>query len=820
VVKVDTVICLSLCLLAATGCKEAGPDAGGRALEADVPLHLEDHLDRARIEGAAIPNKLLAPLEWRFTEDTQGWEATVPFLAEMRPPKADRQGDALRLTLTKANRNPWGFRMGSVYVELPGLNHDDWGFIVVQARTKDEIGWLSTCFNLREKRANGSGQQSRFLYYGDSVNLIHDGEIHSYLMNMDAAWPEEGKDPWRQLGISIGSGRQEKDDSSRGPISIDILSISVIPKEAAYASERVGTGRESWGRTSRRVLYVHAPGKVEYEVIVPKNGRLDVGLGLLKKNIPVKFIVSAREGKAGAAPKILIEESYSGKTPRLQRSADLSALAGRAAVVTLETEAASPGNVAFWGAPTLSGARTTSRPNIVLYAIDGAAADFMSVYGYNRRTTPNLERLAAEGAVFENAYSNSSWTKTSVPSFMTSLHNSVLGGYRSESDPLPEQAVPMAEHMHRAGYLTEVLTSNPYCGRMSGLDRGVDSMADTYVAGDQAEKKPTSEDLHRLFWAYREDYPAEPYWVHFQPTDVHSPWKPEPSFAGLFATAQERRTFDEMDKKTEGIVAQSPEEVLEKAGVDASLYWEITRKLYDESMAHQDHSIGRLVERIKDRGEWENTLFIVAADHSHEAGGLSFLDPRKPKYESPLLASQVSRIPMIFVWAGKIPAGRRLTAPVSMIDVLPTVLDLAGLPAPDLFQGRSLAPLLLGKPGSTPQPVVFDEFNIENDYFFGSIEVIDGRWGASLLIDPRPEDKKTPLDRLRPAPLLIFDVWEDPHAFKSLHDVRPDLVERYSKILDRIWKEHQALAKKFDRASDVPLTPEQIETLRSLGYIR
>ena len=89
------------------------------------------------------------------------------------------------------------------------------------------------------------------------------------------------------------------------------------------------------------------------------------------------------------------------------------------------------------------------RPNVILYVIDGAAAERMSVHGYKRRTTPCLERLAAEGVVFENAYSNSSSTKTSVPSFMTSLHSSVLGATRSVTDTLPKQAVTLAERMRQ-----------------------------------------------------------------------------------------------------------------------------------------------------------------------------------------------------------------------------------------------------------------------------------------------------------------------------------------------------------------------------------
>jgi len=602
-------------------------------------------------------------------------------------------------------------------------------------------------------------------------------------------------------------------------MTIDILSIGVVPKEAAYAASKVGTGQESWGGSSRRVIYTHVPGKLEYDVRIPEGGRLDVGFGLLKSSVPVKFRILARERAARLAPKALLEEPYSNEKSRLQRSVDLSPLAGKTVTLTLETDSDRPGDVAFWGAPMLSGVRAADKPNIVLYVIDGAAAEYMGVYGYNRRTTPNLERLAAEGVVFENAHSNSSWTKASVPSFMTSLHHSVLGGYELESDPLPEQAVPMSEHLHKAGYLTEVLTSNPYAGRISSLDRGVDSMVDTDMNDFDYETLPYAADLHREFWKFREAYPGEPYWVHIQPTDVHWPWRPVAPFAGLFATLDERRTFGEMTKKMEEVRFQNYAERVEKSGVDPALYSQISRKLYDESMAYVDHMIGRLVERIKDRGEWERTLFILAADHSQESAALPLLDPKLPKYNSPLLSAQMSRVPLVFVWPGRIAPGRRIPDRVSMIDVLPTVLDLAGLPAAEITQGQSLAPLLRGEPGYKPRPVVFDELYIEDGYSIGFVEVIDGRWGASLLMDTRPDDRKTPRDRARPAPLLIFDVWEDPHAFQSLHAERPELVEKYSKMLKGIWKEHQALAKKFSRAENVPMTPEQIETLRSLGYL-
>lgn len=428
--------------------------------------------------------------------------------------------------------------------------------------------------------------------------------------------------------------------------------------------------------------------------------------------------------------------------------------------------------------------RRAPKPNIVLYIIDGGAAELMSVYGYERRTTPYLERLAAEGVMFENAYSNSSFTKASVPSFMTSLQSSVLGGFRSESDPLPAQAVTMAERMHKAGYWTLVLTANPFCGRLSSLDRGVDVLRES----GPGSTPPTSAVLHREFWRLREGHPSGPYWVHFQSTDVHRPWE---------ATS---RPF--------------------AAEIDTERSYRIAKRLYEETLLLQDREIGRLVERLKSRGEWERTLFIVAADHSQVSAGLPLFDPGAPPWEAPILAAQKSRIPLIFVWAGKIPAGRRLTEPVSLIDLFPTVLDLAGLPPLKIAQGRSLAPLLLGKKGGRPRPVVFDEFYNDGSALYGSIEVIDGRYGASLRIDPRPEAKKSPRDRLRPSPLLVFDIQADPHAFRNIDQERPDLAARYSEMLGRIWKDDLALARRFTRPSLIPMTPAEAERLRSLGYLR
>jgi arylsulfatase A-like enzyme len=178
---------------------------------------------------------------------------------------------------------------------------------------------------------------------------------------------------------------------------------------------------------------------------------------------------------------------------------------------------------------------------------------------------------------------------------------------------------------------------------------------------------------------------------------------------------------------------------------------------------------------------------------------------------------------MIFIWPGKIAPGERLSQPVSMIDMLPTILDLTDLPMPEVMQGQSLAPLLLGEEGWEQRPVIFDEFYLdpETGELSGNIEVVDGRWGASLRIGTWIESQRMHYQaQPRPHRLLLYDVWDDPYCLVHLNDKHSDLVEKYTKFLEEQWEARQALGKLFSRSGKVPLTPEQIETLRSLGYIR
>jgi arylsulfatase A-like enzyme len=412
----------------------------------------------------------------------------------------------------------------------------------------------------------------------------------------------------------------------------------------------------------------------------------------------------------------------------------------------------------------------------------------------------------------------------------------------------------MAEHLRRGGWSTGVFTTNPNAARIIGLQRGVDLMRDVGGRGTHV----SSPALHAQFDEFRRFYPGQPYWVHFQTTDVHEPNEPEQPFAGLYVTPAERRQLEEWDGELfdkagdlfgSTSVAGFYDAALERAGIDRQTYFNIRRGLYDETMASQDRQLERFVQSLKDRGEWERTLLVITADHGHPAGtfarfGRGLLDPQPEPWQGALCDTYATHVPLIFVWPGHIAGGRRVSQPVALIDLLPTILELTGQPAPEVTEGVSLAPLLLVPTAQRTDelaralpPVVLDEFRVDeaSGEMIGNLELVDGRWGASLEIGPAPPGGDPARGRHavpaggrwgavhpffpEPPRLLLYDLTYDPIATHAVNDEHPELVESYRARLLQIWDEQRALAERFhETGGGVPMSPEQTRQLEALGY--
>lgn len=758
-------------------------------------IHLEEQVASANVTGSVVPTDLPAALSWRGVELGAAWQGAAGPGAS--PPRLESLGaEGIRLVLGENEHQRRGWR-GALAVSLPaGSRREDWAFVVVRARTSRPGTRLSLGFDRRSARGELVYDSDPFLLRGDGVDLVPDGAFHRYRLRAD--WVDGGgpDGAWHDLGLTF---------SSPEPATLELSDIELVPKEARFASAGHGVAVEARQGLHRRVLYVHAPSQLSFQVTVPQQARLDLGLG----------IVGAREQRftVKIGEETLLAETWRDPATWGSRSIDLSHFAGLTVRLVLETSADSPGAVGLWASPILSGPRRPTTPNVILFVIDAAGAEYSSAYGYGRPTTPNLERLAARGTLFENAWSNSTWSKPSTQSFMTSLQHSVLGGYGAPSEALPASAPTMAELLHRRRYQTAVFTSNTWCGTMSGLDRHVDVLQETIAGPNSA----SSEELLRAFWQWRDDFPGAPYWVHFQTTDVHWPWEPVPPTAGTFLTPEKRAAFEALEAKlgaAQGGIGRTwalraPAALFERAGVDRREYFEGARDAYDEALLYADYQLGQLVAEIERRGELDDTVLIVTADHG-DWPGLGLLEGLDPNDRVPFLNPYLTKVPLLILAPGRVDAGRRVKEAVSLLDLLPTVLELTRTPAPDHLQGQSLVPLATGRPGWLPRPVIFDEFTRDpaTGALSGAIEILEGSWGAALEIGPEMSSFR------------LCDLAADRFCRTDDAPRDPERARHYRDRLEREFRKHVALSKRFPLAPPGALDAAQLETLEALGYLR
>jgi len=822
--------------LLATPWLACAPKAGDSPIQVSSVRHLDLEFETAAVENDPARAAAASSMTWDLSDSETPWQTLS---ASVRPTLANvtrtRLADGIRLELTMPDQRQTLLMVAGVSIELSELRLGDWEAVEVRARTEDRFGGITLAYNYEERGALPNDMA--FFFSSDEVPpIFSDGSEQIYSIPIRPRKGHDGETSLESLAVVI---------SGPDPGALDLLSIHLVPRGARY-SESAGVQTVYRDGITRQTVFAIAPSQIQYTLDVPEGGRFDFGLSIEGSD---SVTYEVRAGEPGTNGESLWTETIRDAESWQQRSIDLSAYAGKTIELTLASNADAPRAVALWGSPIVSGSGKPPLPNVIFYVIDGAGADFMSVYDYERPTTPFLEELAAEGAIFGRAHSNSTWTQPSTASFMTSLQHSVLGGLRRgvHSTPIPQSATTMAEHMRSAGYVTASFTTNPNAGRIIANEQGVDLSSD----GNSSHHSTSSVELHERFWEFRKSYPSTPYWVHFQTTDVHEPNAPAPPYAGQFADDGATQRVTQWDQRIfqtswqdfgQGSVQAFYDLALERSEIDRKDYFTTRNALYDETMLHQDEQLRRLVDRLKKAGEWEHTLLIIGSDHGHPAGtfarfGRGLLDPQPEAWQGALFDAYATRVPLLFVWPQRIEGDLLFDTPVSMIDVLPTLLELIGLPPAEVAQGQSLAPLLQGEEMEV-RPVILDEFRMEDTTheMVGNLEIIDGRWGASLEIGPRPPG--APTDRGRhvvpvggrwgarheyydaPPRVLLYDLEADPFATRAVNDEHPELVNEYTKLLLEQWKAHQALATQFEEATQITLDPEQLEQLKALGYIQ
>ena len=361
-------------------------------------------------------------------------------------------------------------------------------------------------------------------------------------------------------------------------------------------------------------------------------------------------------------------------------------------------------------APFVAEAPASPAPNVLWVVLDTVRVDHTGPGGYDRATTPRLAALAAEGVTFERAYSTASWTLPAHASMFTGL-SPTRHGCHDQTLRLGDTPPTVAERLSEAGYTTALLSSNPWVGADTGLGRGFGHILDAWRWPLSASFLPVSALLRP--WRGEDKgahlmAPAARRWLDQRPEDrpfflvvnlmeAHDPYHE-------LATEHLWRFTDKADA-----VRSSREysRELKAPGVLPSPGPEQGRHLvdlYDAGVYADDATLGALLDELAARGLLESTLVIVTADHGESLGDAG----RWGHHATP--DEEVIRVPLVLRLPSALPAGARVDAPVSVVDLTPTVLDLLpeGLVAPmDGLDGRSLLPLLAN---GEPWPVFAEVF--------------------------------------------------------------------------------------------------------------
>lgn len=405
-----------------------------------------------------------------------------------------------------------------------------------------------------------------------------------------------------------------------------------------------------------------------------------------------------------------------------------------------------------------------ARPNVLLIVVDTLRADRLGAYGYPVATSPHIDaHLARAGAQMMQAYAPAPWTVPSMAGLLTGLAPGRL--MRSAADGLPPALPTLAERLRAAGYWTVLAGANPTLEPRLGFTRGFEHVS--LPPAELASLLRHADDLDRRAQAFLER-PREPFFMLLHYLDPHDPYDNPDIVQGrsrFWPQYSGRLRGDWIHGLYEG-----------KLQLDAT--HDDRRQiaaLYDAEVAYVDRFVERALERLPEAVR-TRTLVVFTSDHGeelHERGGF--------KHGQTLYEEQW-RVPLLVRWDGHIRPGTRLERPVSLLDIAPTVLAAAGLPAMPEVDGQSLLPALLGQ---APLP----ERDLSARHLAGGpirLAVRSGRFKLQLF-DRRA--KFVPQDALDAA-LWRRDLERLPRV--ALHDLaadpgeRQDLSARHPELLARL----------------------------------
>jgi len=339
-----------------------------------------------------------------------------------------------------------------------------------------------------------------------------------------------------------------------------------------------------------------------------------------------------------------------------------------------------------------------SKKLIILYVMDALRPDHLGCYGYERPTSKHIDQLAETGLVFENIYAQSTETKSSAATINTSTYPSVHKTV-SYGDQLPNGLVTLAETLHLSGFVTAAFNTNFRLSAEYGFNRGFDYYLDLHEGGEHINvaNLPSSEYLTKKVLSWLDSISSKKIFILIWSMDTHIPYSPPLEFATQF--------INQIDKVPDGTA-----EAIFRAKSPCD--YQTLIDLYDAEISYNDSQIEQLTRGLKARGKWNYTTFVLTSDH-----GEMFLEHGHFIIHGGVPYHEMIHVPLIIKSPDLNPARNDRLG--GLIDLMPTILQIAGIPLPEKIQGFNLF-------DKRQNPLIFSESYQENGGH--SIAVLNFDW--------------------------------------------------------------------------------------------
>ena len=559
------------------------------------------------------------------------------------------------------------------------------------------------------------------------------------------------------------------------------------------------------------VLFAPAPSVYVYEPTIGAGGTIEFGVGVAPEENPqsptvedspeekgVEFRVKLeKDGRREVLFQKLVLPPAPGEDLFSLHSIRASAL-GKGARLVFETEGRGELS-AYWHNPILY-TRATSARAVVLVSVDTLRADHLGCYGYGRDTSPAVDALAKEGALFFNTYASSPWTLPSHVSILTSL-NGVRHQVYYEEDRMNPGLITLAEMLRSRGFMTTAFTDGGFVSRVYGFAKGFDAY---YERSGGVLSQDSAMRIWRPAAEWLDGNKDKDFFLFLHTYQPHDPYAcPRPT-ATMFLGENPARTSINLMGSLGGYAGRFRE-------LPENERQEIIG-LYDGEVRYTDEAlVGPLLAKLKEIGLYDSALIIFTSDHGEE-----FFDHHGWSHGHNLY-DEALRVPLVIKFPGGRFKGQRLEPIVRLVDIMPTILEETGIDQDGLeMDGRSLFPILRGKERGDRTFLADVGDNIVKSHVGKKVAMNSGK---NKLILNRPFTPEYLAFFISPPPIAppveLFDLADDPREKKNLVDEEPAVARELDNRIVGIYK------KTGERKpAKAELDEDLKERLRALGYIR